>query len=327
MRLRTLVMVMAVGVVGALASRSFARAADLPEGDSPAVVSPAGHLEIRLRGNVLSVRARHAPWNAVLDQLGRQTGILIHLDGSLDGTLTQEFEAPTIEQGLRRLFRDTDLVVLYEPGPKDGGASERPIRLRLYLNRGSAPAPHAESGDPAERDLFARLAALDAAAANGDRAALQRAILDGDRMIQQAAAERLALRDPRGAVAALARGLESGQPAQRLRALSLLHRDRRLEEHAVLSVLATALADDDMGVKRFAMHALAERGGPDATEHLRWALRDRDPSIRRMVLESVASVGHPDLRRRLLHDALADDDATVRTIAASWLDQAVPEAQ
>jgi len=71
------------------------------------------------------------------------------------------------------------------------------------------------------------------------------------------------------------------------------------------------------------MRALAERGGPDAVEHLRAVLRDPNPSIRNKVIESIASVGRQDLGL-LLREALADSDARVRAAASSGLAQIAP---
>lgn len=355
-RIRTLLVALTLVGLGPLADGASAREGDRPnthaQGQAPRPA--ARRLEIELRGNVLRVRVRHAPLEAVLDEIGRRTGILIHANRPLAGTLTQEFEALPLEQGLRRLFRDADLALLYEGGTKEPGVDQGLIHLWLFPKADRAPAAgtspwlspmaghralrppgsigsagdaNPEREETAERGRATRLAALDLAAAHGDTATLRRAVLGPDRALQRPAVERLAQRDPQEAVKALLQGSTSDQSAQRLQALHLLHQTPQADDRTVTTALAGALADDDASVREYAVHALAERGGPDATEYLRWALRDPDPSIRRMVIESLGSVGRQDLRQRLLVEALADGDASVRVTAESWLEQAVSEAR
>jgi hypothetical protein len=73
---------------------------------------------------------------------------------SLTGTLTQEFDALPLEQGLRRLFRQVNTAFLYAPGlhagattaqltqvwlvPRDGGVATRPP---APLTRAAAAEP------------------------------------------------------------------------------------------------------------------------------------------------------------------------------------------
>jgi HEAT repeat protein len=87
----------------------------------------------------------------------------------------------------------------------------------------------------------------------------------------------------------------------------------------VLSALALALADPDVTVKTYALYALASRGGDEAIGALRQALQNPDVSIRTMVLEEAARTGEG---QPLLQEALSNDDATIRALAAFWLEEA-----
>jgi hypothetical protein len=68
---------------------------------------------IHVHNGRLSVRLRRAPWAAVLPDLVRHTGIRMTATGALTGTLTQEFAALPLEQGLRLLFREVNLLMLF----------------------------------------------------------------------------------------------------------------------------------------------------------------------------------------------------------------------
>ena len=116
----------------------------------------------------------------------------------------------------------------------------------------------------------------------------------------------------------------SEQPPRRLQALSLLHQTGQADELTVLSVLEEALADHDVTVKSYAIQALAERGGADAIEALRQALHDPDVAMKKVIIEKVVQTaqGHA-----LLQEALSDEDTTIRSLAAFWLEEATLQAK
>jgi hypothetical protein len=72
-----------------------------------------------------------------LQELERHAGIGIRVLGSLSGTLTQEFENLPLEQGLRRLFRNTNHVFFYTRDRTPGGAAETLTRVWLFPEEGS----------------------------------------------------------------------------------------------------------------------------------------------------------------------------------------------
>jgi HEAT repeat protein len=111
---------------------------------------------------------------------------------------------------------------------------------------------------------------------------------------------------------------KSDEPETRLQGISLLDETGKADEQTVLSALSTALTDEDLRVKNYAIEALANRGGPDALESLRQAFRNSDPSLRMIVIESVVPAGEG---LPLLQEALSDEDGTIRSMAAFRLKQ------
>jgi hypothetical protein len=127
----------------------------------------APQLVLDWRGGRLSVSAHAAPWEEVFRELERHTGIQLLVQGSLAGTLTQAFEALSLEQGLRRLFRDVNTVFFYATGsgvgpatapltqvwliPRDEGSAARPLPFSL----GSAATVPQGASNPL-RDSAAR---------------------------------------------------------------------------------------------------------------------------------------------------------------------------
>jgi hypothetical protein len=277
--------------------------------------SPPPPLRIQYQQGHLHVSLHHAPWDQVLYALERQTGIPIQVKGQLSGTVTQAFDHLPLEQGLRRLF-NAHVVVFYE-----GRAQARVSRVWLVPKTADTPPSAAPSSFVAAVDAAPesdeRLIALQALATQGDLEGLQRALVDPDQHIQAMALDLLQGWGPQGIIEALLRAAASGEPATRIRALSLLHETDVGQQGAALSALAQALADPDVTVKTYALHALTVRGEPEAVSALGQALHDPDASIRQMAIESIASKAEG---RALLHDALSNGDETIRALAAFWLE-------
>lgn len=288
---------------------------------------------IHVHDGRLSVRLRHAPWAAVLPALVRHMGIRITATEPLTGTVTHEFAALPLEQGLRRLFRDVNLLMLFtvngsavtvthvwlfpkaEQGtgpPGATGAHGPPAKGLPEPARETPTVEAATGGAHAER-----LQTLHVSAQQGDVQAVQQALFDPDPLIQGTAFTLVAEQDPQGATAALLDLMASAPPEQRGRALQLLHQSGAVDEETVLAALRTALADADATVKGYAIQALAERGGAEALADLHQAFRDPDPAIRRLVLESVIRLeeGLP-----LVQEALADAEESIRARARSCLE-------
>jgi hypothetical protein len=128
---------------GTLTSIGPCPAASLnPQAPAPEARVAAPQPVIEWHGDRLSVQLRNAPWAVVLQELERHTGIRIRVKGSLPETLTQEFEALPLEQGLRQLFRKVTSIFFYAPGPPAGTAAAQLTEVWLVpRDEGGAPRP------------------------------------------------------------------------------------------------------------------------------------------------------------------------------------------
>jgi len=288
-------------------------------------------LVISLRGNLLSVKVHNAPWEAVLKEIERQTGISIDVKGPLTGTLTGEFQSLPIERGLRQLFRHVDVFFFYATETREGITAEPLVRVWLCPKEGSvaeagqglpsfsATAEAKQALQPMMgEDQEARLAALVNLAQQGDEEALRKALSDWDQNVRERALELLAELDREATMALLLDMTKSPDAETRLQALSLLDETGFADEATVLPILGAALADE--ALRPHAVEALAGRGDPDAMIYLRQAMRDPDPHIRMMVIDSIAPEGQG---LQWLREATSDADRQVRVLAASRLEQIV----
>jgi hypothetical protein len=252
-------------------------------------------IRLHRRGNRLSATVRDAPWKRLLEAVERETGIAVEAKGTLEGTVTSEFSALHVENGLRRLFRDADVVVFYAA---ESNGDTRNMVTRVWLFPRSGPGlAHEEvrhgRSQPAVAD---------------ERKSLD----DNDGAEEQQRQE----------LAAFLRMTKDADPTIRRQALSALSDSGHEDMSLVESMLRAALADQDAGVRGYAIETLASRGGPEAVAYLWEGLRDQEPSVRIQAIESV------DPRRHglaVLQAALEDPDETVRSIATFRLKQAASQ--
>src|SRR6266446_7385369 len=106
------ILILVLCVLGNLVRLAPAYSGDAPDfqAQEPAAQGGSLPLVIECQGDRLSVSIQNAPWTAVLEELERCTGILIRVEGSLTGTLTQAFENLPLKQGLQRLFHNINVV-------------------------------------------------------------------------------------------------------------------------------------------------------------------------------------------------------------------------
>jgi hypothetical protein len=140
-------------------------AADLPpHPPEPQTREEAPRAVITFRDGCLSVSTHGAPWEEVLQELERYTGVQIRVKGPLAGTLTQAFEALPLERALRRLFREVNTVFFYAPGLPPDTSVGRLAQVWLWPRedqtvaewhpspRGNAPRPIQEKR-PSEGEI------------------------------------------------------------------------------------------------------------------------------------------------------------------------------
>jgi hypothetical protein len=182
----------------------------------------------------------------VVHEVQRQTGIRLHLYVPLAGVVTVSVHDLPVEDALWRLFGPAaNLAFRHPPAARSPGAGAVPPVEVWVLgtgvgHAGDRPADHrasavgasADTEAPSEATPEARLAALAAFAAQGEREAVQQALDDPDHTVQRKAFELLMAQDGAGTRALLARMTQSADPGTRMRALFLLY-DTGLADPAI----------------------------------------------------------------------------------------------
>jgi hypothetical protein len=282
-------------------------------------------ISVKWRAGKLSVSAGGAPLAAILREVACQTGMEVRGSEMLQQQAHVEFSGVPLAEALQDLLAGADYAVL---GDVSSPQQTRPATLVIFDSHGLADHARARTG-PRPADIRAGSggargsgggadAVQPSSVVQVDEEELVRQALSSNPNVQAAAFEALAALDSGEAVEALEAAIKSGEPPARLQALQLLDHFPQADADTVVSALGTALTDNDLSVKLFAIQALASRGGAEAMNLLNQAFNSADSSVRLMVLQSVSGTkeGNP-----LLEHATSDPDQAVAASASALLKQ------
>jgi HEAT repeat protein len=275
------------GLVGGfvLVSMPGVSAADASE---PAGNDRGGALFVDVRGGLLTVKARGAPLAEVLEAVAARANVRAVSHGEVRELVTIEFERLPLEEGLKRLLRRQNHLLIYGREGLDAPT----LGVWLYP---SAAGPSLVGEDATVEqwvrrarsgsDQTERSRAIHGLASLGGESAA--AALDGllrqepDAALRVEAARALARIGGPRAASALEPGL--GDPESRVRQEVIRALRRSNDEAAAAPLTRTLLTDQDPGVRREAALALSRLGESAAWDGLQSGRRDLDASVRATV--------------------------------------------
>jgi HEAT repeat protein len=221
----------------------------------------------------------------------------------------------SLHEGIRQLLPNVNYCL------QEGKVHKKAAQLIFLLASGqqavvspgalASEQPADEDEDPEER-----LTELYALAEQGDEGALRKATSDSNPTIRQTAFALLAKLNPVGAADLAAVASRSSKLEQQYTGLQTLG---GLDDPRALQVLGESLANEDMGVREFAVQGLTSQTDPGAIRFLNQALKDPEPSIRMLALEGLAGRGGES--RGALTLALQSNDSVIQARAAELLEQ------
>jgi hypothetical protein len=269
----------------------------------------------------LSVTAEGVPLAQVLQEVARRTGVEIQGLEGVQEKVSVRFVHLPLRDGLQTLLTRVNYFLSEKAAPRGGtqpalvllsGWQATPPAERLGSEEGAKPA-----GEPvAEENLEERLAALQACADQGNEEALRQAAADPHQTLRAAAFALLARQNPVAATTLATAAVRGPDLAQRFTGLQALG---QMDNSLAVQTLGEALADDDVGVREYAIRSLMGQTAPDAILILSQALQDPDPAIRILALEALAAQGAEG--QEALKVALHTGDPLVRSRAAALLEQ------
>lgn len=206
---------------------------------------------MQAKDNLLTVKIRDIPLERVLTEIANQTWINIILYGPAKELVSADFSALPLAEGLKRLTRDVNHVLVYRPDTAKG--EELEIKAMLIFPR----------------------------TGKGFKKVLKLSVI---------APEKRTLREPEGAsLNSLVQALGDKDADVREEAVDLLAELK--DERATVHLTRVLLHDEDPDVREGAAEALADLGGQEAIDPLTQALRDGDAGVRESAVEALAEIG------------------------------------
>jgi len=247
---------------------------------------------VQVDGTRLSVHAQDTPLLEILEAISRQSRAEIHLERTLEAQIAKEqltvsFQALPLEEGLRRLLRHKNFILVYS----SAGLTE----VRVYMEgKGEFQRLRVEAKQPPQRPKGAQTADRPPGGAEDDPARLAR--LRGE-----------ALGHP--------------DPAERSTALEKLAEsdDEKLALDTALEVLDR---ERDPEVLESVLDLLSGQESVPLGPILKFVATDRGPAIRIRALELLGEHGKQDPRVSELLKTVARNDKNeeIRAIARSLLE-------
>jgi hypothetical protein len=268
---------------------------------------------VRVLHDRLTIALQDVPWAVVLGELERQASVTFRVQGRLDGTVTEAFEALPLDKGLRRLLRHADFIFLYTELPHGQGAESRLVQVWI-MPRGKGNAGHADTTQP-------RPQVLQPADREGEGPPAS--VIRGGITTEQSedrehpVGDRATGRGPQ-AREALIRALQDPDAGVRENAVSALADGK--DTDAIEYLRQTLVADASEDVRGSAAETLAEIATTPAIGALRLALQDKVAVVRRRAVAALGTIEGTEAIEAL-QDALRDQDEDVRDAAAEALQQ------
>jgi hypothetical protein len=210
-------------------------------------------LRVDVAGGAASVEARDATVKEVLEEIARQSGLVIVPYAPLDERVTLKFEHLPLSEALRRILRDRSFALQQNEGGRRGKLwvfSNEPDRSERPARQGAGESLATASRALTDHDKETRLDAISVLAGVGDQDA---------------------------ATALVTAALSDVAPEVREEAVYVLG---EIGGETSIPFLSHALADPNADVREAAVEALGEIGGEKATRLLRQTVANGHRSIR-----------------------------------------------
>ncbi len=254
----------------------------------------APHLEVTLTGDIVTMTARNAAVQDILEEISRQNGLIVVAHEPVEKRLTLEIRSLPLVDALRSILRNQSYA--FQP------AEQAPGRLWVFSNE-TEPDERDAAESPGDADTNEVTMSLSRAQAGDPDVRLE-------------------------AVSSL--GIEGGNQAAAVIAVAAVYdEDAYVREEAVYALgetggvaarqtLEQAILDSDDRVREAAVEALAEIGGEESALALAAVLNDEDPSLRQNAVYALAEIGG-ETAIGILQQAVADHHIGVREAATDVL--------
>lgn len=267
--------------------------------------SVTSYLHVDVSGDLVTLTAYNAGVGDVLDEIARQSRLIVVSHDPLAHRLTLEIERLPLSEALNRIMRGQSYL-LYQAQAATGARNanhEHPSTLWVFSGR--------SVDDPDQTQPAVRFASDPEYAIK----VLQAELMSDDIHVRQQAIKGLRRLEANEAIAPLSFALADENKKVRVKAIYAL---AHIGGDDAGAALATASGDENAWVRAESAYALGVVGGDIAIEVLKHALQDADSDVRQSAIEALTEIGGGQSARALAI-ALQDADASLRVEAAEAL--------
>uniref|UniRef100_UPI004056A909 HEAT repeat domain-containing protein n=1 Tax=Candidatus Electronema sp. TaxID=2698783 RepID=UPI004056A909 len=263
---------------------------------------PAAASAVAVEDNLLSLRVRNMPLKELLRQVAAQAGMKITVHGPAELPVSAEFSRAALEDGLKRIAPDFNIVFTYGAEKK---GQEKPKVEKIVLHSKTA-AP----GNAPPLVLSAASAPPPPPAAPKPRPPVPSGPppVDDEPEEEEHSPEYFAklMKNPDAALREEALGYFAGVE----------------DSGGIAQVSEMLINDSSEDIRRTAAEVLADLGGKQAVPALGKALADKSSEVRSMAVYSLGQIGGPEAVA-LIKTAMNDANEEVRNAATDSLGMAV----
>ncbi len=292
-------------VAGLLLFVSGVMAQDVFEDRQVSTDSATSYLRVEMSDGLVTLKAHDVGVRDVLDEIARQSDLVIVSYNPLDGRLTLELERLPLSEALRRIMRGQSYLLYLAQTATGARNANHGRRSTLWVfSDGSANDPgHTGAVRQSLRETTSAIEVL------------QSQLMSNDVRIRQEAIKGLRRLKSNEAVTPLSVALADEDRKVRVKAIYAL---AYIGGDDAVAALATTSADENAWVRAETAYALGTLGGDTAIQVLKHALHDADADVRESAIEAFTEIGGGQSARALAI-ALQDTDASLRVDAVEAL--------
>lgn len=267
--------------------------------------SVTSYLNVEMSDDLVTLTAYNVSVRDVLDEIARQSDLMVVSHGPLHGRLTLELERLPLFEALRRIMRGQSYLLHQAQAATGARIANHARQGTLWVfSDGSANDPGYT--EAASHSVWETRSAIEV---------LQSQLMSDDIRVRQDAIKGLRRLKVNEVIAPLSYALTDEDKKVRVKAIYAL---ADIGGEDAVAAMAAAAGDENAWVRAETAYALGTLGGDTAIQVLKHALQDADPNVRETAIEAFTDIGGGQSARALAV-ALQDTDATLRVEAIEAL--------
>ena len=284
---------------------SYVTAQDVFEDRQVSADSATSYLNVEMSDDLVTLKAHNVSVRDVLDEIARQSDLIVVSHGPLHGRLTLELERLPLFEALRRIMRDQSYL-LHQAQAATGARIANHARQSILWVFSDGSANDAGYTEASSHSVWEITSAIEV---------LQSQLMSDDIRVRQDAIKGLRRLKVNEVIVPLSYALLDEDKKVRVKAVYAL---ADIGGDDAVAALVTAVGDENAWVRAETAYALGTLGGDTAIQVLKHALHDADSNVRETAIEAFQDIGG-EQSGRALAVALQDTDATLRVEAIEAL--------